>query len=86
MPTRQTADSPYRACQIERSVARAHPAVRARSCAVSTFHEGVIVSAEVTSTTDPLAVEQAIRLALAVDHGLHLHSLELTLPKLSVVA
>jgi hypothetical protein len=84
MPSRRIlyANDPiFRPYELERTVARAHPGVRGRTCTVSTGPCGLVVTAELAShETDPAAVEQAIRLALATDHGIDLHRLVITRP------
>jgi hypothetical protein len=79
-------DPIFRPCELERTVARAHPGVRGRTCTVSTDPDGLVVTAELASQeTDPTAVEQAIRLALAADHGIDLHRLVITRPSAAAV-
>lgn len=89
MPSRRVlhaADPIFRPYELERTVARAHPGVRGRTCTVSADPCGLVVTAELASKeTDPTVVEQAIRLALAADHGIDLHRLVITRPTAAAV-
>jgi hypothetical protein len=87
MPSRllpRAADPLHGPYELERTVARAHPGVRARTCAVSAATDGLVVTTQLTSPdTDPASVEHAIRLALAIDHGLTVYRLIITHPDLA---
>jgi len=71
---------------IERTVESAHPFIRQTGCAVfSIFNEGreeIIVVAEIEHRLDMKAeeVKKAIREAISMHHGLHVHDIKLTKP------